>query len=147
MLFKSMTDEEKVLFAQICKLKTYKSGDLIVKEGDPGETLIIIRHGKAEVRKGISGSNYKFLKELVDEDFCGDMSYLHKAPRNASVVAIEPCEVLELNATALDNLIVEYPQIGMKFYKNMAIEIAARLKRNNDELKKVSYLILHSLEE
>lgn len=136
MLLDGLNDEEKATFAGICKITKYKPGQSIVIEGDKGETMLLIRQGKAEVRKQLKAENYKFLKELGTGDFFGEMSYLNKAPRSANVVAVDVCEVLEFRMADFDALCVKNPDIGMKIYKNMAKEIALRLKKNNDDLRK-----------
>lgn len=147
MLFNGMTDEEKALLASICKLGEFDTGDLIVSEGDVGETLLIMRSGRAEVRKKLKSGEHKFLKELQQGDFFGEMSFLDKAARSASVVAQEKCEVLECRMDGLDRLCSGNPVIGAKLYRNMAMEMAARLRKNNEDLKKAVGFFMDSLNE
>jgi CRP-like cAMP-binding protein len=134
MLLDGLTDEEKALFAGICRITSYKPEQVIVAEGDQGETILLIRKGRVEARKGLSEGNHKFLKELKAGDFFGEMSYLNKAPRSATVAAVDRCEILEFKMADLDGLCREIPSIGAVIYKNMAKEIAFRLKKNNEDL-------------
>jgi len=136
MLFDGMTDEEKALFAGICRVCEYSAGDQMVRAGAQGRSLLIVRTGSAEVRKQLDARNYKNLKVLKEGDFFGEMSFLHGAERSADVVATGRCEMLELTMEDFDKLCRQNPAIGMKIYRNMAVEVADRLRKNNEELKK-----------
>lgn len=136
MLVDSLTAEEKALFEGICKVKEYQSGQQIVSEEDKGESLLLIRKGRAEVRKKLDASNYKYLKELDEGDFFGEMSFLTQVPRSASVIALDRCEVLELEKADFDILIQSNPSIGSKIFESIARELASRLRNNNEDLKK-----------
>lgn len=137
MLLDDLTEEEQALFAEICRGGEYKAGDEVVSEGDEGDSLLFIRKGRAEVRKGLdSSNNYKYLKELQEGDFFGEMSFLSHAPRSATVVAMDTSEILELKSADFDKLVADYPALGLKVYRNIARELALRLKRNNEDLRK-----------
>lgn len=136
MLLDNLTDEEQALVAEICHIREFKVDQTIVSEGEKGGALLLIRKGRAEVRKSLGVKNHKYLRELKKGDFFGEMCFLHRAPRSASVIALEDCEVLELDGLEFDKLAVKNPEIGLKVYKNIASELVDRLRRNNEELKK-----------
>ncbi|MDD4871545.1 MAG: cyclic nucleotide-binding domain-containing protein [Kiritimatiellae bacterium] len=136
MLLDNLTDEEQALVAEICRIRECKCDDSVVSEGDRGGSILFIRKGRAEVRKSLGKNNHKFLRELHAGEFFGEMCFLNNVPRSASVVALEDCEILELNGADFDKLVRKYPEIGLKVYKNIASELVDRLRRNNEELKK-----------
>ena len=136
MLLDNLTDEEQALIAGICRIREVEKGEEVVSEGEDGGTLLLIRKGRAEVRKALDTAKHKYLRELRTGDFFGEMCFLHKAPRSASVVALEKCEILELNNDDFDRLAEKYPEIGLKVYRNIAVELVERLRRNNEELKR-----------
>ena len=136
MLLDNLTDEEQALVAEICKIREFRTDQTIVSEGEKGGALLLIRKGRAEGRKSLGAKNHKFLRELKKGDFFGEMCFLHHAPRSASVIALEDCEILELEGLEFDKLAAKYPEIGLKVYKNIAAELVERLRRNNEELKK-----------
>lgn len=142
MLFDAFTVEENTLFEKICKVRKYQSGQEIVSEGDEGGSLLLIRKGRAEVRKTLDSSNYKCLKELDPGDFFGEMSFLNQISRSASVIALEDCEILEVMKTDFDVLAQSNLDIGLKIYRSIAQELALRLKRNNEDLKKAVLLAI-----
>jgi len=136
MLLDNLTAEEQALIAETSRVREYKAGEYIVSEGEAGGSILLIRKGRAEVRKSLDVRNHKFLREFRAGEFFGEMCFLHRAPRSASVIALEPCEVVELDGVDFERLTTQYPDVGMKIYKNIAAELVDRLRRNNEELKK-----------
>jgi CRP-like cAMP-binding protein len=136
MLLDGLTEEEQALVAEICKTREIKAGQKIVSEGEQGGTLLLMRKGRAEVRKSLDGKIQKYLKELKAGEFFGEMCFLNMASRSASVVALEKCEILELDGKDFDRLVRKHADIGLKIYRNIARELVERLNRNNEELKK-----------
>ena len=136
MLLDNLTAEEQALVAEICRIREFTKGDEVVVEGERGGSLLLIRKGRAEVLKSLGNKDHKFLREIKQGEFFGEMCFLKKAPRSASVHCLENCEILELDGADFDKLVLKYPEIGLKVYKNIAGELVDRLRRNNEELKK-----------
>ena len=136
MLLDVLTEDEKALFAGICKETEYGPEQVVVSEGDEGSTILIVRAGKAEARKPVEGEKYKLLKQMGPGDFFGETTFLCGCPRTADVVTIEQTEILECAMTEFDEFCKDNPDAGMKIYKVMAQEVAERLKQNNEDLKK-----------
>jgi CRP-like cAMP-binding protein len=77
------------------KQETFESGQAIVRQGEIGDKFYIIESGTVEVTAKKGG------KPLTDVtlgpgDFFGEVALLTGAPRNATVIAREPVEVLTL---------------------------------------------------
>ncbi|MGZ4316421.1 MAG: MFS transporter [Gaiellaceae bacterium] len=60
-------------------------GDVIIREGDPGDLFYVIESGSIEVTK--SG---KHVAALGPGDFVGEIALLHEVPRTATVTATSP---------------------------------------------------------
>jgi len=56
------------------------------------------------------------------------MSLVDDYPRSATVVAIEPSELLILTKKNMDNIAKERPGIGLKIYKGLAKMLSLRLR-------------------
>ena len=144
MLYDALTAHEQTLVEKMGTLTRIPRGGEMLREGSPGTSLYILKSGAAQVRKQIDPDKYKQLKDLRAGDFFGEMSLLTASVRSAHVVATEDCEVLEITREALDAFAAARPAIALKLYRNMAMELARRLKKNNDELKNA---ILWALDE
>lgn len=136
MLFDDLTSEEMEAVKKACLRRKFSKGEYIIKEGEKGQSLFFLRCGTVEVIKELDSSNYKHLKDFEEGDFFGEISFLDDASRTASVVATDDCEVLELTSDKFDALVNTNPTAGMKIFRNIARDIALRLKRNTNELMK-----------
>jgi predicted MFS family arabinose efflux permease len=65
------------------KSATYESGDVIIREGEPGERFYVIAEGRARASK-----DGKQLTEMGAGDSFGEIALLRGIPRTATVVAI-----------------------------------------------------------
>jgi len=74
------------------KLRNFKAGDLIFKQGDAGQELFIIERGKVEIRVG----NH-VLDTLSLGNIFGEMALIDSAPRNASAIAITDATVIAVS--------------------------------------------------
>ena len=62
-----------------------------MRAGDRDDALLVLVAGRAEVvRDG------RRRRELLPGDAFGEVAALHGVPRTATVVALEPCEVLSV---------------------------------------------------
>jgi putative ABC transport system ATP-binding protein len=74
----------------------YDAGEVIIREGDEGEELFFIAEGEVEVLR----KDHEVAR-LGPTDFFGEASLISGAPRNATVVAIEPLDAYVLRKDQL----------------------------------------------
>ncbi len=102
--FKETPTEEFALLATKLKGHTFPKGEEIIKQGDMGDSLYLIARGMVKVvitnDKGYSVE----LATLMAGDFFGEIALLHKTKRTATVKAVTPCSLYELNCKDLDEL-------------------------------------------
>ena len=86
------------------KLRRYLAGQTIIREGDPADSFFILTRGAASVRQnGPDGE--REVSTLKPGDFFGEIGLLSGTPRNATVRATAPTEVLELDAEGFKDLV------------------------------------------
>lgn len=79
----------------------YAPGEIIFHEGDPGTTAFIIEKGKVEV--SITRNNEKLLLAVYDSgDLFGEMALIDETPRSATVMVLEPTEVIAIERSQFD---------------------------------------------
>jgi CRP-like cAMP-binding protein len=110
-LFDDFSAEELVAVIQGFDLISYQPGDIIISEGEPGDSLFILTTGcvKAFVRNP-SGRHVQ-VRELGEGEFFGEISILSGKPRTATVTAATPCELLELDRARLDAITASHPRV------------------------------------
>ncbi|MBQ6295932.1 MAG: cyclic nucleotide-binding domain-containing protein [Firmicutes bacterium] len=67
----------------------FKKGEVIFRQGDPGNCMYDIVWGSVGVYAEYGTPNEKKLAELRAGDFFGEMGLLEQSPRSATVVALE----------------------------------------------------------
>jgi CRP-like cAMP-binding protein len=84
-------------------------GDILVTEGEPGDSIFLITRGSVRIVV-IGGSGRPFeIRRLDAGDFFGEVAALSGRPRTATVVAAAACELLEVDRSALDTLVMLRP--------------------------------------
>jgi hypothetical protein len=111
-LFDDFSREELVAFIAGLQLHVFDPGDIIVVQGEPGNSLFILTTGivKAFVRVGTGRTVH--VRTLNDGDFFGEISILRGGERTATVTAATRCELLELDRPALDSIVALHPKVG-----------------------------------
>ncbi|HLZ48244.1 MAG TPA: FAD-dependent oxidoreductase [Candidatus Limnocylindria bacterium] len=86
------------------KQRRFLAGQTIIREGDPADSFFILTQGAASVRQnGPDGE--REISTLKPGDFFGEIGLLSGTPRNATVRATAPTEVLELDAEGFRDLV------------------------------------------
>jgi tetratricopeptide (TPR) repeat protein len=110
-LFADFGQEELEMAISLAKVKNFKAGDVIWREGEMGSSILCITSGKVEVKaKNLFGKEVK-LAELKERDFLGEVAYITKKPRTATIIALEDTEVLEFEESAMDEIISKFPEV------------------------------------
>ena len=81
-----MTDDQLERFAQFVEVEKVPQWSVIVKQGDPGDSMYFILEGELRARINVMG-NETILATLCAGDFFGDISLFDHGPRSADVVA------------------------------------------------------------
>jgi len=91
-------------------IKKYVNGESVVKEGDAGDSVYIVKDGSAHVVAHIRGKEID-LASLNRGDMFGEVAYITGRPRTAEVVASGDLEVYEITRILLDDIIERRPEI------------------------------------
>ncbi|HSM02144.1 MAG TPA: cyclic nucleotide-binding domain-containing protein [Acidimicrobiia bacterium] len=123
-LFSSCTDKELKNVMVTAKEREFDTGEVIIREGDPGLGFYLLLEGTAEVRKA-----GKAVAELEPGDYFGEMALLlEDTPRTADVVATSKTRCLVITQWDLRALISTHPDIGMKIMNELAIRLSGTEK-------------------
>jgi hypothetical protein len=74
--------------ASVLRPATYEPGEVIIREGDPGESFYLIAEGRARASSG-----GRQLSEMGTGDSFGEIALLRRIPRTATVTAISRLQV------------------------------------------------------
>jgi CRP-like cAMP-binding protein len=106
-LFAPLPSEQRDELAARAVERLYGKGEKIVRQGDAGGSMFIIRRGRVRVLEA-SGRE---LAVFEAGGYFGEMSMLTGQPRSATVEAVEECEVVELTAASLREVALANPEV------------------------------------
>jgi CRP-like cAMP-binding protein len=129
-----LTADDWVLIQARAERRTFKLGDEIIREGAWGDSIYIIRRGKASVELAGTGSR-AIVADLGPDDVCGDMAFLEQAKAGAAVIARDDeVEVDQISARALAEIMEAFPRLASRFYRSLALVLVQRLRITTREL-------------
>ena len=110
-LFGDFSREDLLAVMRSLRFLTFEAGDIIVGDGEPGDSLFVISSGRAKAFvKGAEG-RYREAREMGEGDFFGEIALLYGRPRTATVTAADSCELLELERATVESLAATRPRV------------------------------------
>jgi CRP-like cAMP-binding protein len=131
---RDLRDEELQLLLQGVTLLKFGAGETIVREGDTGDSLYIIRSGEVEVAARAKGAQDVHLRNLTRPAFFGEMALMTGEPRNATIRAQTDAELIELSREGFVELFKSHPASASR----MGEIIAARMSERREFLAAAS---------
>jgi CRP/FNR family cyclic AMP-dependent transcriptional regulator len=107
----------------------FKAGDVIIREGDEGDTAFFIVSGAVDVAVG--RTNPKIVGRLQTGEVFGEMSLIEPGPRSATVTACCETECLAASYQDFIAAIEENPERAVGFMKTLV----RRLRKMNELLE------------
>ena len=113
-LFHDLESEDRERLAAAARRERYDAGEVLVEEGEEGDTLFVVESGRVEIsRRGQHEAVGEVeVAELGPGAFFGETSMLTGEPRSATVTAAEDTVVLVLPRAALAPLLEERPELA-----------------------------------
>jgi CRP-like cAMP-binding protein len=99
----SLSGEQRAQLVASSRAMLYEAGQAIVREGDPGASMFVVRRGEAAVT--LAGADGEVARHR-EGGFFGEMSLLTGDPRSATVSAVSDCEVIEIGAEAFRRVVL-----------------------------------------
>ncbi|MCK5799971.1 MAG: cyclic nucleotide-binding domain-containing protein, partial [Deltaproteobacteria bacterium] len=124
-LFSELGGEAFVALVNRLDARLYESGEYVVREGEPGDSLLLISAGQLSVQKN-SGETRVELASLGPGAFFGEFGLLTDHRRHASVLCLRETEILELRRDVLADLIRDHPSVQdtlRDFYRRRVLEM------------------------
>ena len=95
------------------RIGSYAAGEVLFREGDPGDCLHLVRKGSVTVSRQLGGRD-TVLAYVPAGQYVGEMALLTDQPRTATVTAAVATETLQLDGSAFMALLAEHPQLRQR---------------------------------
>ena len=89
--------------------RTFNGGEVIIREGDTGNTFFQLLEGKVGVFKNYDKADEVQVAVIEPGQYFGEMAVIETYPRSSTVVAIGDVKVVEIPAEALNEYFTQNP--------------------------------------
>ncbi|MCF7804469.1 MAG: cyclic nucleotide-binding domain-containing protein [Candidatus Marinimicrobia bacterium] len=158
-IFQGLPDDKIRLYIEKFNYYTAGEGDIIIKEGDPGDSIYLLLKGEVEVtqaltflmtRAPIPDTREKAIIRLNHKmhPFFGEMSlFAEEDTRTANIRAVTECVLARISKEDFFTVTHENPGIGLTVTENIARVLVERLKNTNNDVTKLTTALALILEQ
>ena len=107
----------------------FRAGEAVIEEGSSGHSMYLVKKGSVSVQKGGS-----VITTLGPGDPVGEVAFIDRGIRSASVIADEDTVLIEIPGDPLDETLARNPEIACKIYRSINRTLCDRLRKANTEL-------------
>jgi CRP-like cAMP-binding protein len=125
--FVKFTEEEFKALLSYFKSRVLAKDELLFREGEPGQTMCLLKSGEVRVVKaGFSGE--AVITKIVPGEIVGEMAVIDGINRSASVRASVASELMEIDVVGFNKLKKENPQVAIKMMELLLRMLTSRLR-------------------
>ncbi|HMD03670.1 MAG TPA: cyclic nucleotide-binding domain-containing protein, partial [Candidatus Binatus sp.] len=106
---RGLSDDELKLLVPTVAVRQFGAGEMLVRAGEQGDSMFIVRSGKAEVFGHTADGQIRHVANYARGDVTGEMALMTGQPRTASVRALTDLEVIEMDREGFVRLFKEHP--------------------------------------
>ncbi len=103
--------------------KTYRDGEVIVRQGEAGNCMFVIQAGEVEVIRDNEKQRGIRLAVLHETDFFGEMALFDREVRSATVRALGDAQVLTVDKKSFLRRVHEDPSLAFRILEQMSHRI------------------------
>ncbi|MBU0713540.1 cyclic nucleotide-binding domain-containing protein [bacterium] len=148
-IFSGLNEDQIDKFCKVITPIQFNKDDVIIQEGDPGDSILILLDGKVEISQALTlktnvsqaDTREKSLISLSSDfrPFFGEMSlFSENDKRSATVKAAAVCGVAKIGKDKFFKICNDYPEIGNQVMQNIARVMSRRLMQANQNVLKLT---------
>jgi cAMP-dependent protein kinase regulator len=125
-LFSELNEQELQLLLGHVQAKTFQKDSLICREGEAGESLMVLSRGEVAIIKQVPRGEEVWIRNLREGDFFGEFGFFTDQKRHTNVKALTECEILEISRNELDKIIKVHPRVKevlQDFFKQRVLDL------------------------
>jgi CRP/FNR family transcriptional regulator, cyclic AMP receptor protein len=126
----TLIPEDDAWFSKLGRYDRLPKGTVLIREGEPINTLIFILNGVVSISVAGMGE----IGRAANAEIVGEMSLLQDALPSATVTAEEPIDVLTIGRRELQAKLESDPKFASRFYRMVALFLSVRLRRTIERL-------------
>lgn len=138
-VLRGLQREELETLARTMRRRTYRRGEVIFHQGDPGDSLHVVCQGRLKVVITADNGEEAVLAVLGPGSVFGEMAILDGGPRSATVVALEAVETALLSRTDFTGLLRRSPAA----VDGLLASLAKTIRQADEDIGGLTFLDLY----
>jgi len=131
-IFGELHDSALRELAQVCLQRTYRRGQFLWYQGDPGDYLVVIVRGSVKVTVTSPRGDEMLLVTRGPSEIVGELSVIDGGARSASVVALTPTTGIVIGRAPLIALMHRSPELLDVLLRSMGALVRRLTERATD---------------
>ena len=147
-LLAELSGEELEAIRGIAREVRFSSGEVIMREGEVGDSMYLFAEGEAMVTKNLTLKTGKqgfsqAEKSMVRLNaryvsFFGDMAMFENDVRSATITASGDCRLYEIRREDFERLAAERPGLAYRLVREIAAVLCKRVRQGNQDILKLT---------
>lgn len=134
-LFEGLEQPHLQALAEKMAERSFKKGEVLFFEGEPGDSLYIVSDGTVKVYRVAEDGREKTLALLGPGEFFGEMALLDEGPRSAIAETLEPSALYLLHRNDFLATITENPSIALQIIR----VLSRRIRQTNAQIMDIVF--------
>jgi CRP-like cAMP-binding protein len=131
-LFAGLEKKDLQQLAGACRERTYSAGSRLIKQGDTGVGLYVIKDGTVHITREVDPDKPELdLGNVGPGNVLGEMSLLDDLPRSANVTAVSDVTALLLPVWEFRTTLRNHPDIALRLLSTLS----RRLRKAESNLR------------
>ncbi len=135
-IFSSLSENEMKEIYSSSAIKYYRPAETIIKQGEKGNSMYILKEGLLEVSLNEAGKESIKVGSISPGQFFGEMSLFTGEDRSATVIAEAESIAVEIKKDSLQKIIFKRPELADAFGDVIAERQSINLKKLDDYLSR-----------
>lgn len=139
-IFYDLTNTQLELIASICSERHFQAGDMVFEENTPGDQLYVIANGEVEILLNPAllgkGGDAQVIATMRRGQSFGEVALVDEGLRSAGArCAQADTHLIIIPREKLTLLCDTYPQLGYRLMRNLALDLAMRLRSTDLQVR------------
>lgn len=152
-LFDNFSSAQLDLVAAVCEMAEYSPGDVLVREQESSDEMYIIARGSVEVlvnpafvgRQSDQDMESVVITELRQGQVVGEVALVDQGIRSATIRVNQPnTQLILIPREKLMLLCDTYPELGYKLMRNVAADLAFKIRNTDLTVRQYQLLLFQS---
>ena len=134
LFFAEFSRDDIALLAGYMDVFRAQPGEVIIREGDGGDYMLLIVEGYVDILKRGLRHEQQHMTTVGPGMTLGEMSMIDGEPRFATCIATEPATIAVLRRDDMAKIILDHPSLGSKILVKLVSMLSARLRQTSARL-------------